>query len=104
VEKGSIKACFEISDSRIGRQEAVEITVHVSNNGDTLKDAVITMMPSPHLEALSESSQSISSMAPGDKVTRSFRVSSRNERGEFIINFDIDSDLKSDKELKIKVE
>ena len=104
TEKGNIKVCFDVENTEIGRQEATAITTDITNTGEGITDAVITMRVSPNLEALSNSSQDIEAMAPGDTVQRTFRVASKNEIGEFVIEFDIDSDLKTDKEIRISVE
>jgi urease accessory protein UreF len=104
VERGDLRVCFEVDETTIGRQEATEIKTETTNTGKSITDAVVTMSVSPNLEALSNKTQDIEAMAPSDTVERKFRVAAQNEVGEFVVEFDIDSDLKTDKKIWLTVE
>lgn len=103
VERSATKVCFSVKDSEIGLGEKTQIGLDIINIGESLNNAVVTSRISPNLRNLSDMAQEVGPMAPGDKIRRVFVLESRNERGRFKIEFDINSDQISDKEIFITV-
>jgi len=104
VEEKGVKVCFSVEKQTLNEYDATSITVEIINMADTLSDATVSMRLSPNLDNLSSTVESVESMAPGDTVRREFRIAARGEKGRFKVEFDIDSDSKTDKEIFITVE
>lgn len=103
VEKEHIKVCFSVEKSNLDPQEVTTINTDVTNTGETIGSATISLRMSPNLKNMSETAQKVDQMAPGDTVKRQFRVGARKELGKFKVEFDIDQDEIADKEIFLTV-
>lgn len=104
VEKSGVKVCFSMDKSAVKQNSGATITTDITNMGETLRGVLVTMRMSPNLVNTSATWQEVGSMAPGDTVKRKFHVSSKDELGRFTLEFDINNDGKTDKELYLSVE
>jgi len=103
VEEDGIKVCFSPEKSQIARYEVTKITTDVINTGDSISDAVISVRISPNLENKSALAQEIGEMAPGDTIKRNFKIAAKAEAGRFRVDFDINGDGLTDKEIWLTV-
>jgi len=104
IQKGDIKVCFSTTQSVQGGIEVTTIKTEVRNVGKLLTDASITMIPSPNLENRSvESYRTVTKLAPGDTIEWLFRVAPTETKGRFVVEFYINDDRVSDKEIYIEV-
>lgn len=102
VSKGSVKVCFSTSTSVEGWRDVTTIKTEVTNIGKTLTDATVSMKVSPNLENLSATSYTTSTqLAPGDTIEWAFKVGPKGEKGRFVVEFDINGDGASDKDIYI---
>ena len=104
VEEKGVKVCFSVEKQTVREFEPTTIRAEIINMAETLSDATVSMRLSPNLDNLSSTVESVESMAPGDTIKREFRIAARGEKGRFKVEFDVDSDSKTDKEIFITVE
>lgn len=106
IEKEGIKACFSMSKKVEGWQDVTTVRIEVTNTGKLLSGAAVSMSPSPNLEALSLTTYTTQEkLAPGDSIQWEFKVAPKDEgvQGKFVVEFDIDADGLSDKQVSVEV-